>query len=197
MFARTERLMLRPRWAEDAAAIHAAINDEMIIRNLARAPWPYTIEDAQDFIALEQDALCPDFLLWKRTEGDPVLIGACGIGRHEDGVELGYWIARPYWGQGYASEAARTVLNIARSIGHDKITCGHFIDNPASGKVMRKLGFRPTGRVEKRHSAGRGGPVDCVLMELPADEGDAVSFMDSRKTITPMPKDAAHILRAA
>ena len=51
MFARTERLLLRPGWAEDAPALAAAIADEMIVRNLATAPWPYRLRDAEAFLA--------------------------------------------------------------------------------------------------------------------------------------------------
>ncbi len=170
MFARTERLLLRPSWPEDATAIHDAINDENIVRNLARAPWPYDKQAAMEFAAQPQDICAPHFLLWKRTAGDPVLVGSCGLGRNEAGVlELGYWIARPYWGLGYATEAARAVIDIARMLGHSQIYAGHFADNPASGRVMRKLGFRATGTITKRHSRGRGHAVSCVDMQLDLD----------------------------
>ena len=173
MFARTERLLLRPSWPEDANELHRAIADEGIVRNLARAPWPYTVEDAVEFATQEHDARHPAFLLMLRTNGAPRLIGACGIGRQGDAAELGYWIARPYWGLGFATEASRAVMNIARAIGHEKLIASHFTDNLASSKVLRKLGFQHTGKTEQRHSKGRGEDMACALYEKPLDAANA------------------------
>ncbi|HEX5034503.1 MAG TPA: GNAT family N-acetyltransferase, partial [bacterium] len=71
MFARTERLLLRPGWAEDAPALAAAIADEMIVRNLATAPWPYRLRDAEAFLAQPRDPVLPSFLIFERTDGAP------------------------------------------------------------------------------------------------------------------------------
>ena len=71
MFARTERLLLRPSWPEDAKAIYAAIADEEIVRNLARAPWPYTAKDAASFASQEPPRKFPNFMLMLRTDGAP------------------------------------------------------------------------------------------------------------------------------
>lgn len=178
MFARTPRLLLRPGWQEDASALHAAIADEGIVRNLARAPWPYTLSDAETFLSADHDPRLPMFLAFNRTRGKPLLVGGCGIGHGEDGgLELGYWIARPYWGLGFATEAARAVMRIARATGLKDISCNHFIDNPASGRVMRKLGFRPTGQLVRRFSAGRGAEALAMLYEEGGEDdmrGDVV-----------------------
>ena len=163
MFARTERLLLRPSWPEDAQELHRAIDDEGIVRNLARAPWPYSIDDARMFAAAMQPTLYPNFMLMLRTDGAPRLVGSCGLGEHNGETELGYWIARPYWGLGFATEAGRAVVRIACAIGHKRLIAGHFTDNPASGSVLRKLGFKNTGRVEQRHSLGRGLSVASAL----------------------------------
>ena len=167
MFARTERLLLRPSWPEDASALYQAIADEGIVRNLASAPWPYTPEEAARFAAVEHSKMYPSFLLMLRTDGPPQLIGSCGLGERDGEAELGYWIARPFWGQGYAAEAAKAVVSIAKILGHKKLVSGHFTDNPASGRVLRKVGFRPLGRCEQRYSAGRGREVTAALFELP------------------------------
>ncbi|EQB30595.1 GNAT family N-acetyltransferase [Sphingobium ummariense] len=166
MFARTPRLLLRPGWMEDAPALAAAIGDEAVLRNLSRAPAPYSLADAEAFLALPQEPRLPRLLAFTRTQGAPRLVGGCGLHRDEEGrAELGYWIARPYWGLGFATEAARAVLSMGRASGVTDIRAGHFADNPASGNVLRKLGFRFTGRTERRFSLGRNAEVDCLLFE--------------------------------
>lgn len=164
MFARTERLCLRPIWEEDAQALTRAIADEAIVRNLGRAPWPYTIESARQFIALEHDRRTPNFMVIRRTNGTPELIGSCGLTEIDDKIEIGYWIARPYWGLGYASEAAHAVMEIALSLGYDCLHAGYFSDNPASGNVLRKLGFVRNGPTRKFFSLGRGKSSDLIPM---------------------------------
>src|SRR5215213_10291075 len=115
MFARTPRLLLRPCFPEVAPALAAAIADEAIARNLANVPWPYRMRDAEAFLASPRDPILPSLLIFERTEAAPRLVGACGLGRRPSGaVEMGYWIARPHWGQGYATEACRALLDIAR-----------------------------------------------------------------------------------
>ncbi len=182
MFARTERLLLRPSWPEDASELHGAIADEGVVRNLARAPWPYTPEEAARFAAVDHPQMFPAFLLMLRTDGAPRLIGACGIGERNGEAELGYWISRPYWGLGFASEAGRAVVSVAKALGHSKLVAGHFIDNPASGHVLRKLGFRATGQREQRHSKGRGQNATCALYEKSLEDG---SNDAARMTVIP------------
>jgi RimJ/RimL family protein N-acetyltransferase len=145
-----------------------SLNDEAIVRNLARAPWPYTIEDARSYAALVQNPYLPHFLV---TLPDVGVIGAAGISEHEGEPQIGYWIAREHWGKGYATEASAAVLQIARMLGHKRLTAGHFADNPASGKVLRKIGFVPSGRPGKRFSLARGMAAESVeyTLDLEAD----------------------------
>ena len=167
MFARTERLLLRPGWAEDAPALAAAIADEMIVRNLATAPWPYRLRDAEAFLAQPRDPVLPSFLIFERTAGAPNLVGSCGLGRRPSGaVELGYWIARPFWGRGYATEAAVALIDIARALGFTQLEGSHFLDNPASARVLEKLGFEPIGITAPRLSCARGIEAQARLMRL-------------------------------
>ncbi|TFI57495.1 N-acetyltransferase [Sphingomonas parva] len=179
MFARTERLALRPGWAEDAPALFAAVADEAIVRNLASAPWPYTLADAEAFLAAERCLTAPSMLIFRRTLGAPQLAGAIGFGRRPDGeMEFGYWIARPFWGLGYATEAGRAVIAMARdSLRLSRIQAGHFVDNPASGRVLQKLGFRSAGVVQ-RYSAGRREAAPCREYELILDSGEAAAADD-------------------
>ena len=157
MFARTERLLLRPGWAEDAPALAAAIADEAIVRNLSSAPWPFALRDAEAFLAAPRDPVLPSFLIFRRTRAAPQLVGACGLGRRPSGaVELGYWIARDHWNQGVATEAGRALLAIADALGLAQLEASYFVDNPASGRVLEKLGFAPTGLTAPRYSCARG-----------------------------------------
>lgn len=170
MFHVTERLLLRPAWPEDADALLRGIADESVVRNLARAPWPYLPEHAREFVTRDQDLRVPNFLMTLPGDHGSRVIGSIGLGETETGIELGYWIARPFWGRGFATEAGRGVIEVAKLLGYGQLEAGHFLDNPASGRVLRKLGFHPTGRVAKRHSCGRGEAADCALFRL--DLGD-------------------------
>jgi RimJ/RimL family protein N-acetyltransferase len=167
MFARTPRLLLRPGFPEDAPALAAAIADEAIVRNLATAPWPYRMRDAEAFLASPRDPVLPSFLILERTDSAPQLVGSCGLGRRASGaVEMGYWIARPFWGRGLATEACEALINIARALGLPSLEGSHFIDNPASARVLEKLGFEPLGIVAPRMSCARGAEVPARLMRL-------------------------------
>ena len=171
MFARTERLLLRPGWAEDAAPLAAAIGDEAILTKLAKAPSPYRLADAQAYLAQARGEADADFLIVARTQGTPRLVGGIGLQQDGDELELGYWIARPYWGLGFATEAARAVIDIARhSLRRSRLVASHFIDNPASGRVLAKLGFKPTGEIVARMSRARGHAVPTKLFGLDFDE---------------------------
>ncbi|UZK67344.1 GNAT family N-acetyltransferase [Sphingomonas sp. M1-B02] len=173
MFARTPRLTLRPGWPEDAPALAQAIGHECVVRNLARAPWPYPIEAAETFAASFATSDEPVFLLFEHDAGAIRLVG--GIGLHAIGDEpheLGYWVTPNAWGRGYATEAGKAVLQVAKAIGVRRVTAGHFIDNPASGRVLRKLGFRPTGRIVPQYSRGRGAEVPSARFELDLSEDD-------------------------
>lgn len=176
MFIRSERLFLRPGWPEDWNELHSRIADENIGRNLASAQWPYTAADAQAFADSAQAPRHPQFLVTLPGAEGSRLIGCIGLIPQGQQAELGYWIAREAWNQGYATEAARAVLSLARAIGHRRIVAHHFLDNPASGRVLRKAGFRLTGEVAMRHSEARGrasaAAIHAIVLGEPCDCGD-------------------------
>ena len=167
MFARTERLLLRPGWAEDAPELARAIADEQVVRNLATAPWPYRQEDAEAFLAAPRDPVMPSFLITERTDGAPRIVGSCGLGRRPSGaVEMGYWIGRQHWGKGFATEASRALIEIAKTLKLPRLEASHFLDNPASGRVLEKLGFVATGMSAERYSCARGGEAMAKIYRL-------------------------------
>lgn len=170
MFYRSDRLLLRPIWPEDWEGVYAEIADEGVVRNLASAPWPYTAVDAQKFAAMGSgaDPLFPRFLATIADHG--AVIGCIGMDPRDDETELGYWIGRRHWGHGYATEAARAVVEIARMLGHKRLIASHFADNPASGNVLCKAGFVRTGETESRFSRARGGQAEgiCYMLDLAA-----------------------------
>ena len=117
MFHVTERLLLRPAWPEDADALLRAIADEGVVRSLASAPWPYLPRHAHEFVMRNTDPFYPRFLITLPTPSGSEIVGCIGMDPDENGqTELGYWIAQPYWGRGFATEAARGVLEVARRL---------------------------------------------------------------------------------
>jgi RimJ/RimL family protein N-acetyltransferase len=166
MFARTERLLLRPGWVEDAPALTAAFAREDIVLNLATAPWPYNTDDAVAYLGRERKAGEADLLIFQRTMGAPRLIGGIGLADRDGELELGYWIVPSHWGLGFATEAGHAVIAMAReTLRLQRLLSGHFIDNPASGRVLSKLGFRATGS-ELRENAARGVRMQCVTLAI-------------------------------
>lgn len=155
MFIRSERLFLRPGWPEDWQELEPLIADENVVRNLASAPWPYTSEDARRFLDLPQEGRMPRLLVTVPGAHGARTIGCIGLDRRGGDVELGYWIARDHWGRGYASEAARATTDLARALGHRRLVASHFLDNPASGRVLENVGFRRTGRITERYNRAR------------------------------------------
>ena len=166
MFHRSERLLLRPVWPEDWPAIYAGINNELVVRNLARAPWPYSERDARSFAQSPIDPQSPRFLI---TECDTAAVVGC-IGLDSvadpDALELGYWIAQPAWGKGYATEAGHAAIKMALMMGKSHLEAGFFLDNPASGRVLAKLGFVRLPKIAQRHSLGRGASVATAELRL-------------------------------
>lgn len=182
MFLRTERLFLRPAWAEDAAELTRAIGQEPVVRMLARVPWPYREQHARQWIAEARDPYLPSLLITLPDNGGRI-IGCVGL--HEDNgqIEAGYWIDPEFWGRGYATEALRGLISLAGVVGHRRIVARHAVDNPASGRVLRKAGFRPTGRRCAFHSVGRGGRIEAPEYALELGEADGPQD-------APMPKAA-------
>lgn len=177
MFARTKRLTLRPAWPEDAPALARAIGHESVARMLARVPHPYDLADAEAFLALPRGPHDARFLILAHRIGAPELIGGIGIVTEDGEARLGYWLKPCAWGRGYATEAGSAVIDMARhALPLRRLGAWHFVDNAASGHVLRKLGFRPTGAVTQRASLGRDAPAPSAAYELDLTAGGDVAM---------------------
>lgn len=169
----TPRLELRPIERQDLDEIVEGLNDFAVVRYLARVPFPYRRRDAEDFLASVRisESAAADLTLVIVAEGLP--IGCMGLARIGEVNEFGYWLRRTAWGKGYATEAARAFLaHCFGPLGQSRIVSGVFIDNPASLKVQKKLGFMETG-MSSRLSLARGGQVahiDTVLTRARFEE---------------------------
>jgi RimJ/RimL family protein N-acetyltransferase len=140
----TERLVLRSPRLEDAKAIAHLANDRRIAENTTRIPHPYHVADATTFIT-EVNTTGGE-LAWLITLDDEP-IGACGLAQLDGPApDLGYWLGAPYWGNGYATEAARAVIDHAfAALGAEALQAGARVTNPASRRVLEKCGFQWTG----------------------------------------------------
>ncbi len=163
----SERLVLRAPRMDDAGRVAALANDIGVSGNLSRMPHPYGIDDARSFLAKTSSGDWMNggnFAIEHPVDG---LIGMIGfdLSAQPMGPEMGYWLGRPYWGRGYATEAARAALAWASSDwGRRVVVAGHYPDNPASGEVLVKTGFLYTGEVKARPSLARGHDVPTRMM---------------------------------
>jgi RimJ/RimL family protein N-acetyltransferase len=184
----TARLVLRAARLEDAKRVAALVNDRRIAENTARIPHPYTVDDATEWIrgALSQSAT--SYVITIAAE----IIGACGLdmppsnplsptrpspvrgsgrvaGEVREGAELGYWIGVPFWGCGYATEAARGLIDHAfGDLGYEVLTASARVSNPASRRVLEKCGFQWTGvGLCRIRAISSSVPVDRFRLERP------------------------------
>lgn len=131
----TSRLRLRPVTEADAEAIVTAINEYEVARWLSRAPFPYARADALEFIAKNAGQAGQVWMI----EDAGGLIGCIGRKR-----EFGYWLTRSAWGQGYATEAGRAVLDLHFADPEAPgLLSGYHDGNARSAHVLEKLGFVP------------------------------------------------------
>ena len=162
----TARLSLREPRAEDAARIAAFAGDFDVARMTTNIPHPYREADAAAYlgrVAARDRSTHAVFAVELEDEG---LIGIVGFHpKAERAVEVGYWLGRPYWGHGYATEATRAAVDWAgEDWGKRWVVSGHFADNPASGRVLEKAGFLYTGVIEPRRSVARGEDAATRMM---------------------------------
>jgi [ribosomal protein S5]-alanine N-acetyltransferase len=142
----TARLRLRTYRESDVAELVPLIGAREIAATTGRIPHPYSVEDARQFLArIERE---PEVRLAVTLRDSGRLIGGIGlrlVEQHQN-AELGYWLGVPYWGKGYATEAAREMLRYGfEDLRLHRIFANHFMNNPASGRILRKVGMRYEG----------------------------------------------------
>jgi [ribosomal protein S5]-alanine N-acetyltransferase len=178
----TERLILRPYAEGDIAELIPLIGAREVAATTLRIPHPYTEQDAREFIAAtRQGGLLRRTI---RTRADGKLIGGIGLNLEEQDqrAELGYWIGVPYWGHGYATEAGHETLRFGfEELRLNRIFAQHFGNNPASGRVLVKLGMRYEG-CQRQHLRKWGEFVDLELFGIMRQEWLQVNSRKSGQT---------------
>lgn len=163
---KTPRLRLRRPMVSDAPHITACVNDPRIYEKVARIAPGQTVKVTTGWLESVARGAAGDLDHVFAIEVEGAFAGIVGAHRTRDGdpFEIGYWLSPGYWGQGIVTEAARSLVGWLEESGRgDRFTSGYFADNPASGRVLEKLGF------QKTHNApvfclGRGQDVDHVFM---------------------------------
>ncbi len=162
----TARLVLRPFRAEDAPTVQSLAGDPAVADTTLNIPHPYEDGMAEAWIA-DHEWCCRrgESIQWAITVRETeALVGACGLvlNRRFNHAELGYWIGAPYWGKGYATEAARALVTYAfEDLDLHKVHAHHFQRNPASGRVLEKAGFIHEG-ILREHARKGSGYEDLV-----------------------------------
>ncbi|MDO9709155.1 bifunctional GNAT family N-acetyltransferase/(deoxy)nucleoside triphosphate pyrophosphohydrolase [Paracraurococcus lichenis] len=201
---RTERLVLRPLRAEDAAALHRLVNDWEVAKTLARVPFPYPRDLADTWIASTWAQIAAGeawhLAIVGEENGEEVLVGCVGLtlSRDRSAAELGYWVGRRFWGHGVAPEAAARLCRWALAhLDIATIRASALKDNPRSQAVLRRIGLRPAGE-GRRTFLSRGGPMPVLLFEggREAITGDPVPAPPPAETAA-APADAKPVLLVA
>ncbi len=175
----TQRLVLRAMTLEDAADVQRLAGDRKIAATTALIPHPYPDGAAEEWIGGHEAEFAKGAgATWAITNrATDELVGAVGLIINEQNLraEIGYWIGSPFWGKGFMSEAARAVLKYAfEERGLQRVFAHHFHTNPASGRVMEKIGMKREG-VLRRHFVKWGEPVDCVYYGILREEYESAT----------------------
>jgi len=170
----TERLVLRAFTLGDAPEVRRLAGEWEVARTLLSVPHPYGEGVAEEWISGHRSELergeGVHFGVVVRERGE--LCGACGlmINANDANAELGYWIGVPYWGRGYATEAAREVVRYGfEELRLHRVHAAHFGSNPASGRVLAKIGMSHEG-TRREHHRKYGDYEDRVEYGLLAGE---------------------------
>ena len=151
----TDRLLLRGFELSDAPAVQKLVDDIDIARSTLHIPHPYTVEMAREWIVLNRENLEKGIsielaITLKKTRELIGAIGISSIDREHEKAEIGYWIGKKFWNNGYCTEAAKRVVQYCfEELRLNRVYALHFLTNPASGKVMKKIGMKKEGVLRK------------------------------------------------
>ena len=146
----TDRLILRPFTLEDAPEVQRLAGDRAVAASLGDMPHPYEDGVAEEWISahpqLFDEGKAAQFAIIRRDDNELLGTVSLTIAAQASQAELGYWLGVPYWGNGYCTEAAAEVLRYGfEALELNRIHACHFGSNPASGRVMQKLGMTYEG----------------------------------------------------
>ncbi|MEP9387247.1 GNAT family protein [Mesorhizobium sp. KR9-304] len=146
----TQRLVMRSPHEGDIPALMQLADNRHVAQMLARMPHPYGEAEARAFIAmcqLRQPGATYALTLAGSGPETGTFVGCAGLNAKDRGLELGYWIGEPYWRQGYATEAAHALVDLAfRATGIPVLHVSARVINPASRRVIHKCGFQYAGQ---------------------------------------------------
>ena len=168
----TARLALRAPTRNDISSIVKLANNLRVAQNLSTMAHPYAAADAAQWVDQCQRAAAPTIRLAVYMKQSDIFIGACGVGFSDSGsdVYIGYWIGEPYWGRGFATEAAHAVVGHAFSAFPIKrLWCTCRVTNGGSRRVMEKCGFQyHAAGMEYSRALGGTMPVErhCLDREV-------------------------------
>jgi [ribosomal protein S5]-alanine N-acetyltransferase len=163
----TARLVLRPFVPGDAEDVARLAGAREIAATTLFIPHPYSVADAEKWLATHQETFDAgrgvNFALTLRGSGK--LVGSVGltVDREHEKAELGYWVGVPFWGKGYATEAAGAVVRHGfEGLGLNRVWAYHYARNRSSGRVLEKIGMRYEG-VARQHIRKWGEFQDCPM----------------------------------
>ncbi len=156
----TERLILKPLTLADEDAIEDLLKDQRIARMTTSISFPNPPGATIGFLKRVIDPENPD-MSWAIRRND-ICIGVVTL---RPGGGLGYWLGPDHWGRGYMTEAGKAVADFAFARGEPRIHAQHFVDNPASGRVMEKLGMKLIGPGTPMYCPSRDETMDQLEYE--------------------------------
>ncbi|MCF6221663.1 MAG: GNAT family N-acetyltransferase [Robiginitomaculum sp.] len=166
----THRLTLRRTRNSDAQTMARRINDPDILRMTATLPLPYFGLSAEFWLMRSSaDWRRGQSFAYAITKTDDSMMGVVDLFKNDqDDWEIGYWLAKEFWGKGYMPEAAKCLLTEGfRALDVPYIDAGYFADNPASGRVLEKLGFIDKNEPSQLFSVARGEKHNSIEYRLP------------------------------
>ncbi|WP_208979350.1 GNAT family N-acetyltransferase [Pseudovibrio axinellae] len=165
----TARLVIDRARKDDLADILFLANNRRIAEKLASMPHPFTYEDAKALVKRSEVLLQSQATFAIRMKNTGRFIGAIGfnpLAEDFGAVHLGYWVGEPFWNQGYATEAVKSVIEFAfADAGIRELSASCRVSNPASQHILTKCGFKQDGTT-KLHSLGAKAMVDATRLTL-------------------------------